>query len=88
MCIRDRLTLEPGKIPASYNDSKFESFNLTGRTLHITVKELSTKNTENSGQKPKWGRKGSYVPPGSSTRKNDPPKDFVFHDEDFPPLGS
>ena len=83
-----KLTLEPGKIPASYNDSKFERFNLTGRTLHVTVEELSTKNSEDSGQKPKWGRKGSYAPPGSSTRKKAPPKDFVFRDEDFPPLGS
>ena len=82
-----KLTLEPGKIPASYNDSKLERFGINGRTINIKVVLLDTKNLPNSTPMGgNWRRSGGYVPPGGRNKKR--VQEYVYNEDDFPPLGS
>ena len=82
-----KLTLEPGKIPPSYNDSKFERFGLEGRTIHINIEELKKRN-EPLKTRGSWsgGNNGLYVPPGNRERKSEEPKEYVYNADDFPAL--
>ena len=82
-----KLTLEPGKIPASYNDSKLERFGINGRTINIKVVELDTKNLPNNPRMGgNWGGNSGYVPPGGRNKKR--VQQYVYNEGDFPPLGS
>ena len=83
-----KLTLEPGKIPPSYNDSRFDRFGIGGREIHINIEELQKKNeTKTLGGNWGKGSKGVYVPIGNRSRKEQP-KDYVYNESDFPALGS
>lgn len=82
-----KLTLEPGRIPPSYNDSRFDRFGLEGRTIHINIEELKKKN-EPLKAKGSWsGGNGTYVPPGNRGSKKEEPKEYVYNADDFPALG-
>lgn len=81
-----KLTLEPGKIPPSYNDSRFDRFGIGGREIHINIEELQKKN-ENKKLGGNWGsgNKGAYVPIGE---RKEQPKEYVYNENDFPALGN
>lgn len=82
-----KLTLNIGKIPASYNDSKLERFGINGRTINIKVVELDTKNLPNSTcMNGNWKRRGGYVPQGRRNKKC--VQEYIYNATDFPPLGS
>lgn len=87
-----KLTLEPGAIPASFNDSKLSRFNLEGRNISVNVEELSKDNSEerSTSSDGSWSGKAkqAYIPPSLSRggRKKEQ-KEYVYRDEDFPPLG-
>ena len=88
-----KMTLEPGAIPASFNDSRLSRFNLEGRSIAVNVEELSKENSEESSTSSggSWAGKANqaYVPPSLSRggRKKEEQKEYVYREEDFPPLG-
>lgn len=86
-----KMTLEPGIIPASFNDSRLNRFNLEGREITINVTELNKENNEDnstsSGESWAGKAKQAYIPPSLSLGgRKKVEKEYVYKEDDFPPL--